>query len=155
MTVKNSFWTSVHHTSSMHQFLGPVLACSSHSLIISSSHCARVHCSQAWWAREDAAHSSVTFTCYWPGSRCDIIGISNGPADAANRMTIGLVMGWPTVKFKWPPVGQQWGWWANELADRASWSDHQLADSGVGGLMGWPTWQDQVITSRPTVGLVC
>ena len=89
------------------------------------------------------SHSSVTFTGYWPGSGHDIIGISNGSVDVANRMTIRLVMGWPTVKFKWPPVGRQWGWWANGAAD-----------SGFGGLMGRPTGQVQVITSRPTGGLV-
>ena len=102
------------------------------------------------------------FSGDWPGSGCDIIGISNGPVDAADCMTIGLVMGWLTVKFKWPPVGRQWGWWANgaadmarssnnQLANRASSSNYQLADSGIDGLMGWPTGQVQVITSWLTV----
>ena len=35
----------------------------------------------------------------------------------------------------------------------ASSSNYQLADSGIGGLMGWPTGQVQVITSQLTVGL--
>ena len=39
------------------------------------------------------------------------------------------------------------------MANRASSSDHQLADSGAGGLMDQPTEQVQVITSQPTVGL--
>ena len=97
----------------------------------------------AQYSAEHMSHSSVTFTHYWPGSRCDIIGVSNGPADAADRMTIGLVMGQPTVKFKWPPVSWQWGWWANGAAD-----------SGFGGLMGQPTGQVEVTTSQLTVGLV-
>ena len=88
----------------------------------------------------------------WPVSRHDIIGISNGSVDAADHMTIGLVMGWLTVKFMWPPVGWQWGWWANGSANRASSSNYQSANSGIGELMGWPTEQVQVTTSRPTVG---
>ena len=68
------------------------------------------------------------FSSDWPGSGHDIIGVSNYPVDVADCMTIGLVMGRLTVKFKWPPVSQQWGWWANGAAD-----------SGFGGLMGWPT----------------
>ena len=79
----------------------------------------------------------------WPVSGCVIIGISNSSVDVANHMEIGLVMGQQTVKFKWPPVSQQWGWWANGAAD-----------SRFGGLMGWPTGQVQVTTSQPTVGLV-
>ena len=63
----------------------------------------------------------------------DMIGISNGPADVANHMTIGLVMGWLTGKFKYPPVGQQWGWRANGVADMASSSNYQSANSGIGG----------------------
>ena len=79
------------------------------------------------------------FSGDWPGSGRDIIGIGNSPADVADRMTIGLVMGRPTVKFKWPPVGRQWGWWANGAANMASSSNNQSADSGIGGLMGQPT----------------
>ena len=40
------------------------------------------------------------------------------------------------------------------MADRVSSSNYQSANSGVGGLMGQPTEQVQVITSQLTVGLV-
>ena len=97
--------------------------------------------------REVHAHFQTSvfshFSSDWPGSGHDIIGVSNGPADAANCMTIGIVMGWTTVKFKWPPVGRQWGWWAKGAAD-----------SGFGGLMGQLTGQVEMTTSQPTVGLV-
>ena len=49
---------------------------------------------------------------------------------------IGVMTSQPTVK-----------WWANGLADRVHWSDDQLADCGVVGLMGWPTvkwWSDRL-----------
>ena len=44
-------------------------------------------------------HSSVFshFSGDWPVSGCDIIGISNSPADVADHIRIVLVMGQPTV----------------------------------------------------------
>ena len=42
--------------------------------------------------------------------------------------------------------------WVNGLADRASSSNYQSANSGIEGLMGQPTGQVQVTTSQPTVG---
>ena len=45
-------------------------------------------------------------------------------------------MGWPTGQVE---VSRQCGWWANGAADMASSSNNQLADSGIGGLMGQPT----------------
>ena len=64
------------------------------------------------WASQCSCNGYSVFSHFssdWPGSGRDIIGISSSPADVANGMTIGLVMGQPTVKFKWPPVGWQWG----------------------------------------------
>ena len=82
----------------------------------------------------------------------------------ANHVTIGLVMGWPTVGVgglmgwltgKVPVillVSRQWDWWTNGSADKASSSNYQLANSGIGGLMGQLTGQVEVTTSQLTVG---
>ena len=50
-----------------------------------------------WFDNAHQTHSSVTFTGYWPGSGCDIIGVSNGPVDMADHIRIVLVTGWLTV----------------------------------------------------------
>ena len=55
---------------------------------------------------------------------------------------IGVGTSQPTVK-----------WWANGLADGVHWSDDQLVDSRVVGLIGQPTGYIGVGTSWPTVGL--
>ena len=68
--------------------------------------------------------------------------------------TIGQCVAIPTMGMVCGGMGVGWDFLTHWLPNRESWSDYQLADSGVGGLMGQLTGQVQVITRWPTVGLV-